>query len=69
MDCVNRKLVTNILMTQLFFFKILFIYLRETETEIANREHKWGGEGEAGSPLSRECYTGLDPRPLASWAS
>ena len=45
-----------------FFFKILFIYLRE-------REHKqgWeekGAEGEADSPLSREPDEGLDPRIL-----
>ena len=40
------------------FIKILFIYLRE---------HKQGeqpaeGEGEAGSPRSREPDAGLDPR-------
>jgi len=34
---------------------------REKETEIA-REHKWGGEGKAGSPPRREPETGLHPR-------
>jgi len=45
------------------FFNI-FIYLFDREIE-----HKWAerqaeGEGEAGSPLSREPDAGLDPRTL-----
>jgi len=44
-----------------FFLKILFIYL--TEREIARAGTQAGGveEGEAGFPLSREPYGGLDP--------
>ena len=33
------------------------------------RKHEWGehqGEGEAGSPLSRESHVGLDPRTSES---
>ena len=45
------------------FFKrfYLFIYLRES-----TGEHEQGGEGEAGSPLSKEPDTGLDSRTLRS---
>ena len=50
-------------MTFFFYFKILFTYLRDTDSI---REHRWGGEGEAGSPLSRETDAGLDPRSLGS---
>ena len=39
----------------LFFFKILFIYLRESMS-------RGRREGEAGSPLSRKPGAGLDPR-------
>jgi len=38
---------------------------RERETEIA-REPTQGVEGEAGSPLSGEPDSGLDPRTLGS---
>ena len=43
-----------------FFFKILFIYLRESERAQAGGPAE--GEGEAGSPPSREPDVGLDPR-------
>ena len=48
-----------------FFFKILFIYLTE------RAQSGWGewqaeGEGEAGSPLSREPDVGLNPSTLGS---
>ena len=50
-----------------FFFKILFIYLRKSEQERERaRVHKPGGEGEAGSLLSRELNVGLNPRTLGS---
>lgn len=44
------------------FFKdfYVFIYLRERDRG-SEREHEWGGEGEADSPLSREPHMGLDP--------
>ena len=47
-----------------FFFKVLFIYL--TQREPKQRERQAEGEGEAGSPLSREPEVGLDPRTLGS---
>jgi len=47
-----------------FFFKILLIYLRERETELA-REGGVEREGEADSPLSREPNA-LHPRTLGS---
>ena len=50
-----------------FFFKILFIYLREGDR---GAEHEQGeeaeGEGEADSPLSGEPSVGLYPRTLRS---
>ena len=46
------------------FLKILFI--RKRETEIVT-EYEQGGEGEAGSPRSREPDLGLDHRILGSW--
>ena len=46
-----------------FFLKILFITERENKPGVQQAE----GEGEAGSPLSREPDTGLDPRTLGSW--
>ena len=46
----------------LFFFRILFIYL----TEHKQAEWQVEGEGEAGSPISREPDKGLDPRTLGS---
>ena len=51
---------------RIYFFKVLFIYLREGERE-KEREDKQGGgaeeEGETGSPLSREPDVGLHPEP------
>lgn len=44
-----------------FFFKILFIYLRDSVSKRAGE-----GEGEADSPLSREPDMGLNPRTLGS---
>ena len=46
--------------THFLFFKILFVYLRESETA------QWEGEGEADALLSRELDTGLDSRTLGS---
>jgi len=47
-----------------------FIYLRERENETDTERTQTGGaaegEGEAGSLLSREPDTGLDPRTLGS---
>ena len=43
-------------------FKILFIYLAEREHKQAEQQ----GEGEAGSPLSREPHMGLHLRTLGS---
>ena len=43
----------------LFFFKTLFIYLTERAREHKQREPQAEGEGEAGSPLSREPDVGL----------
>jgi len=39
------------------------LFERDRDSE---REHKWGGEGEAVSPLSREPHVELDPRMLGS---
>ena len=47
----------------LFFFKILFIYLRERER---SHERVAEGEGDTGSQLSRELDTELDPMTLGS---
>ena len=49
---------------ELFFFKILFIYLTERDHKQAERQAE--REEEAGSPLSREPDAGLDPRTLRS---
>jgi len=46
-----------------FFFKILFFYQRERGKAQAGRA---AGEGEAGSPLSKEPGVGLNPRTLGS---
>ena len=43
-----------------------FIYLFEREKRDSEREHKPGGEGEAGSSLIREPDVELDPRTLGS---
>ena len=43
------------------FFLKDFIYLFARGRD-SDREHKQGGEEEAGSPLSRELDTGLHPR-------
>jgi len=45
-----------------YFFKILFIYLRER----AQAERVAEGEGEAGSPLRREPDAGFNPRTPVS---
>jgi len=39
--------------------------LRERDRD-SEREHKWGGEGEAVFPQSREPNAGLDPRTPGS---
>ena len=44
-----------------YFFKILFIYLREREHTQVEGEAE--GEGEADSTLSRELIRGLIPKP------
>ena len=49
-----------------FFFKILFIYLTETETARAGTQAGGVREGEAGFPLSRQPDAGLDPSVLGS---
>ena len=55
---------------KIFFFFKDFIYLfdRERERERAHKqaERQAKGEGEEGSPLSREPDVGLDPRTLGS---
>jgi len=48
----------------LFFLKILFIYLTERDTVRAGSQAGGVGEGEAGFLLSREPNAGLDPRTL-----
>ena len=52
----------------LFYFKIVFIYLREGERASEHRqtEGQAEAEGEAGSPPSKEPDVGLDPRTLGS---
>ena len=56
----------------LFFLKILFIYLRESKSERAQTRGAAEGEGEGDSPLSREpdarLDAGLHPRTLRSGA-
>ena len=47
------------------FFFFLRFYVFERDTEIA-REWEQGGEGEAGSPLSKEPDFRLSPRTLGS---
>ena len=41
--------------------------MTEIATEIVRHEHEWGGEGEAGSPLSPEANARLYPRTPGSW--
>ena len=48
-------------MDDFFFFKILFIYLREKEWEGG------GSEGEADSLMSRVPNVGVDPGTPGSW--
>ena len=62
MMCRVSLLVSN-LSGFLFFFFLNTLRERETHNE---RQHKQGGEGEAGSPLSRKSDVGLDPRNLSS---
>lgn len=48
-----------------FFFFIFYIYLRGRDSNSdGKREQERGGEGKAGSPLSREPAVGLDLRIL-----
>jgi len=47
----------------IFFKDFIYSFDRES-TQEAGRTAE--GEGEAGSPLSREPYAGLDPRTLGS---
>jgi len=49
-----------------FFFKISFIYLRQTDRERAQAEGVAEAEREADSPLIREPNAGLDPKTLGS---
>jgi len=46
-----------------FFLKIFCLFNGEREREHKQAERQTEGEGEAGSPLSREPDAGLDPRP------
>ena len=48
-----------------FFYVYIFFYLTETNTARKGTQ-AGGGEGEAGSPLSREPDARLDPRTLGS---
>ena len=48
------------------FFKILFIYLTQSETASEGTQVRGVGEGEAGFLLRREPDVGLDPRMLGS---
>jgi len=48
-------------MRQIFFLKILFIYLTERDTTREGTQAGGVGEGEAGFLLSREPNAGLDP--------
>ena len=61
-DIFIRRLLDPIV--GLFFLKILFVYLRERERKSAHTNGVGGaeGEGDAGSPLSREPDAGLHPR-------
>ena len=64
-NLINRVNLANMvfLSSFFFFFKIMFICLRETE-------HEQGGvDGAVDSPLSREPDVGLDPRTLRSYTS
>ena len=45
-----------------FFFKILFIYLKERERAYKQVEQQAEGEGEAGFLLSRDPEAGLHPK-------
>ena len=42
-------------------FNFIYLFERQIATEVA-REHEWGGEGEADSPLSRDPNARLDSR-------
>ena len=53
-------------MADFFFLKILFFFIYLTERDHKQAERQAEGEGEAGSPLSREPDSGLDPRTLRS---
>ena len=66
----QRKILTALckclfLLLGIFCLKVLFIYLKERDRD-SKREPKRGGEGEAGSSLSRKPNGGLDPRILGS---
>ena len=49
-----------------FFFKILFICQRASESKHRQTEWKAESDGEAGSLRSKEPDVGLDPRTLGS---
>ena len=61
---ICENLLVNLIVLKIFKISCFFkdYYLRERETEI---EHEWGGEGEAGSRLSKED-AGLHPRTQGS---
>lgn len=65
MITVIKFLNTSIISHRFFFLKMSFIYLKERDRD-SEREHKWGGGGEAGFPLSGEPDTGLESRTLGS---
>ena len=69
----NSGSIHSIYSLKSFFFKILFIHLRERMYVNGGRERERAragggaeGEGEAGFPLSREPDMGLDPRTPGS---
>jgi len=49
----------------LFFKDFIYLFARERE-RTSRAEGGTEGEGEAGSPLSREPHAGADPRTLGS---
>jgi len=61
----STVLGTEYLYSYSFFFKVLFIHLRERAQVGVEAE----GVGEADSPLSREQDMGLDPRTSRSRGS
>ena len=61
-DAINFHVLFFFFNSSLFFFKILFIYLRESAQAWGEME----GEGEADSLLSREPAMGLHPRTPGS---